>query len=62
MTLYAENNFNWIKLVINYIKDCELINFAEPNNDSPLNASAASLWENQKEYKKVLMAKYQNIS
>ncbi|GAM28933.1 hypothetical protein SAMD00019534_121090 [Acytostelium subglobosum LB1] len=31
----------------------------EPNNDSPLNSYAASIWENQDEYKKVLLKKYQ---
>ena len=31
----------------------------EPNNDSPLNGYAAALWENQEEYKKVLLKKYQ---
>ncbi|EFA86100.1 ubiquitin-conjugating enzyme E2 [Heterostelium album PN500] len=30
----------------------------EPNNDSPLNTYAASIWENQEEYKKVLVKKY----
>ena len=30
----------------------------DPNNDSPLNGYAAQLWENQAEYKKVLMKKY----
>lgn len=31
---------------------------AEPNNESPLNVDAAELWENQAEYKIVLMQKY----
>jgi ubiquitin-conjugating enzyme E2 C len=31
----------------------------EPNNDSPLNPLAASLWSNPTEYKKNLMNKYQ---
>eukprot|EP01103_Thecamoeba_quadrilineata_P016706 TRINITY_DN5656_c0_g1_i2.p1 TRINITY_DN5656_c0_g1~~TRINITY_DN5656_c0_g1_i2.p1 ORF type:complete len:161 (-),score=19.65 TRINITY_DN5656_c0_g1_i2:52-534(-) len=30
---------------------------AEPNNDSPLNSYAASLWENKSEYEKVLRKK-----
>mgnify|MGYP003348069349 CR=1 FL=1 len=30
----------------------------DPNNDSPLNGYAAQLWENQSEYKKVLLKKY----
>lgn len=30
----------------------------EPNNDSPLNAYAAQLWDNQEEYKEVLLKKY----
>lgn len=30
----------------------------EPNNDSPLNAHAASLWEDQKAYKTLLHEKY----
>jgi len=29
----------------------------EPNNDSPLNTTAASLWENQEEYRRVLLRK-----
>eukprot|EP01133_Synstelium_polycarpum_P010564 gene10564-12289_t len=35
---------------------------AEPNNDSPLNSYAASMWENQEEYKKVLIKKYQEAT
>eukprot|EP01087_Luapelamoeba_hula_P015555 TRINITY_DN4663_c0_g1_i1.p1 TRINITY_DN4663_c0_g1~~TRINITY_DN4663_c0_g1_i1.p1 ORF type:complete len:187 (-),score=37.59 TRINITY_DN4663_c0_g1_i1:141-671(-) len=31
---------------------------AEPNIESPLNGYASGLWENQSEYKEVLMAKY----
>ena len=31
---------------------------AEPNNNSPLNTYAASIWENQTEYTKVLRVKY----
>lgn len=31
----------------------------EPNNDSPLNAQAAGLWEDQKTYKKTLHAHYE---
>ena len=31
---------------------------ADPNNDSPLNGHAAQLWDNQKEYKRVLHKKY----
>lgn len=31
----------------------------EPNNDSPLNPFAASLWENQRDYKSVLIEKYE---
>eukprot|EP01137_Pigoraptor_chileana_P020875 Opistho-2@83800 len=30
----------------------------EPNNDSPLNSAAATLWANQEEYKKQLLKKY----
>ncbi|KAJ1984463.1 Ubiquitin-conjugating enzyme E2 C [Dimargaris cristalligena] len=30
----------------------------EPNNDSPLNGQAAQLWANQEEFKKQLMAHY----
>lgn len=30
----------------------------EPNNDSPLNVNAAQLWQNQEEYKRVLLKKY----
>ena len=30
----------------------------DPNNDSPLNNQAAELWENQEEYKKLLLSKY----
>jgi len=30
----------------------------EPNNQSPLNAQAAQLWENQEDYKKTLHKKY----
>merc|ERR1711998_362281 len=30
----------------------------EPNNDSPLNGYAAALWDNQEEYKRVLIKKY----
>jgi ubiquitin-conjugating enzyme E2 C len=30
----------------------------EPNNESPLNPQAAQLWDNQVEFKKVLLAKY----
>jgi ubiquitin-conjugating enzyme E2 C len=30
----------------------------EPNNDSPLNGYAAQIWEDQVEYKKVLLKKY----
>jgi ubiquitin-conjugating enzyme E2 C len=32
----------------------------EPNNQSPLNAQAAQLWENQEEYKKTLHKKYRD--
>jgi ubiquitin-conjugating enzyme E2 C len=32
--------------------------FSEPNNDSPLNGTAAALWDNQEEYKRVLLKKY----
>ncbi|XP_035679493.1 ubiquitin-conjugating enzyme E2 C-like [Branchiostoma floridae] len=31
----------------------------EPNNDSPLNVHAAGLWENQTEYKKTLLERYE---
>lgn len=31
---------------------------ADPNNDSPLNGLAAQLWNNQEEYKRVLLKKY----
>eukprot|EP01027_Heterolobosea_sp_BB2_P017279 GEZU01024493.1.p1 GENE.GEZU01024493.1~~GEZU01024493.1.p1 ORF type:complete len:184 (-),score=77.09 GEZU01024493.1:122-673(-) len=31
----------------------------EPNNDSPLNGLAATLWANQEEYRKVLKKKYE---
>jgi len=31
----------------------------EPNNESPLNGYASSLWENQEEYRSVNQAKYQ---
>lgn len=31
----------------------------DPNNDSPLNTHAASLWENQAMYKKVLLEKFE---
>eukprot|EP01112_Ceratiomyxa_fruticulosa_P021651 TRINITY_DN769_c0_g1_i1.p1 TRINITY_DN769_c0_g1~~TRINITY_DN769_c0_g1_i1.p1 ORF type:complete len:178 (+),score=42.58 TRINITY_DN769_c0_g1_i1:274-807(+) len=34
----------------------------EPNNDSPLNGYAATLWENQAEYKKILHKKYAESS
>jgi ubiquitin-conjugating enzyme E2 C len=30
----------------------------EPNNDSPLNNVAAELWDQQEEYKEVLLRKY----
>eukprot|EP00026_Physarum_polycephalum_P018869 Phypoly_transcript_20628.p1 GENE.Phypoly_transcript_20628~~Phypoly_transcript_20628.p1 ORF type:complete len:187 (+),score=20.30 Phypoly_transcript_20628:38-562(+) len=30
----------------------------EPNNDSPLNAVAAQMWENQEEFKRVLLKKH----
>ncbi|BDA46945.1 Ubiquitin-conjugating enzyme E2 C [Coccomyxa sp. Obi] len=33
----------------------------EPNNDSPLNAYAAKLWENQAEYRRVLHKKYSEL-
>ena len=33
--------------------------FAEPNNESPLNAHAAELWSNQTAYKKLLLDKYE---
>lgn len=31
----------------------------DPNNDSPLNVNAAELWEDQVEYKRVLLKKYE---
>eukprot|EP01060_Flectonema_neradi_P034567 TRINITY_DN60_c1_g1_i1.p1 TRINITY_DN60_c1_g1~~TRINITY_DN60_c1_g1_i1.p1 ORF type:complete len:160 (+),score=26.32 TRINITY_DN60_c1_g1_i1:1345-1824(+) len=31
---------------------------AEPNNNSPLNTYAASIWENQEEYTRILRIKY----
>jgi ubiquitin-conjugating enzyme E2 C len=31
----------------------------EPNNESPLNGYAAALWENQSEFKKTLVRKYE---
>eukprot|EP01132_Coremiostelium_polycephalum_P005192 gene5192-6463_t len=34
----------------------------EPNNDSPLNLYAASIWNNQEEFKKVLLKKYQEAT
>ncbi|EGG14123.1 ubiquitin-conjugating enzyme E2 [Cavenderia fasciculata] len=34
----------------------------EPNNESPLNSYAASIWDNQVEYKKVLLKKYQEAT
>ncbi|EDV25464.1 Ubiquitin-conjugating enzyme E2 C [Trichoplax sp. H2] len=34
----------------------------EPNVKSPLNTQAASLWENQEEYKKVLLEKYRSAT
>ncbi|KAN0053211.1 hypothetical protein ACTA71_009660 [Dictyostelium dimigraforme] len=34
----------------------------EPNNESPLNSYAASLWSNQEEYKKVLEKRYQEAT
>jgi len=30
----------------------------EPNNESPLNTQAAELWQNQVEFKKLLLKKY----
>lgn len=32
----------------------------DPNNESPLNSQAAKLWQNESEYKKVLMQKYKS--
>lgn len=34
----------------------------EPNNDSPLNSYAASLWDSQEEYQKVLLKKYEEAT
>ncbi|KYQ96910.1 ubiquitin-conjugating enzyme E2 [Tieghemostelium lacteum] len=34
----------------------------EPNNESPFNTYAASIWENQEEFKKVLLKKYQEAT
>ncbi len=34
----------------------------EPNNDSPLNAHAAGLWDNQAEYRRVCVAKYEEAT
>ena len=35
------------------------LNFlAEPNNDSPLNTHASSLWQNKTAYQKLLLEKY----
>eukprot|EP01089_Gocevia_fonbrunei_P017642 TRINITY_DN5783_c0_g1_i2.p1 TRINITY_DN5783_c0_g1~~TRINITY_DN5783_c0_g1_i2.p1 ORF type:complete len:136 (+),score=30.10 TRINITY_DN5783_c0_g1_i2:70-477(+) len=34
----------------------------EPNNDSPLNVFAANLWDDQAEYKRVLLVKYKEDS
>ena len=36
----------------------QLLAAGEPNNDSPLNEQAASLWANQEEYRHVLNKKY----
>ncbi|GBG29785.1 Ubiquitin-conjugating enzyme E2 C [Hondaea fermentalgiana] len=35
---------------------------SDPNNDSPLNGVAAQLWDNQEEYKRVLLKKYDEDS
>lgn len=32
----------------------------DPNNDSPLNVNAAELWDDQVEYKRVLLKKYED--
>ena len=37
---------------------CVCVRATEPNNDSPLNGYAAQLWDNQAEYKAVLLKKY----
>lgn len=34
----------------------------DPNNASPYNAHAADLWERQDEFKKALLARYQEVS
>jgi len=31
----------------------------EPNNDSPLNSTAASMWENQEEFRRMVLKKHQ---
>jgi ubiquitin-protein ligase len=35
-----------------------VILFTEPNNESPLNAQAAEQWNNQAEFKKIVVEKY----
>jgi len=34
---------------------------SEPNNESPLNGHAATLWQDQEEYKRVLLQKYEHV-
>eukprot|EP00295_Goniomonas_pacifica_P009622 CAMPEP_0175826236 /NCGR_PEP_ID=MMETSP0107_2-20121207/11664_1 /TAXON_ID=195067 ORGANISM="Goniomonas pacifica, Strain CCMP1869" /NCGR_SAMPLE_ID=MMETSP0107_2 /ASSEMBLY_ACC=CAM_ASM_000203 /LENGTH=164 /DNA_ID=CAMNT_0017138875 /DNA_START=9 /DNA_END=503 /DNA_ORIENTATION=- len=34
----------------------------EPNNDSPLNSTAAGLWENQEEFRKMVLKTHKEVS
>ena len=49
--------FNNIKNLI-YIICFSILSLGEPNNDSPLNTQAATLWSNQGAYKRLLHEKY----
>ena len=46
------------KSLLFFDKTLTQILLAEPNVDSPLNNQAADMWENQAEYKRVLLEKY----
>ena len=46
------------KITTIYIICFSILSLGEPNNDSPLNTQAATLWSNQGAYKRLLHEKY----
>ena len=59
-TMYSVNGYRVLSSSFSFVNSTcwRLSIFPEPNNASPLNVRAAELWENQAEYKRLLLQRY----